>query len=167
MALYRWYPNKDALLDAVVDTALGDLRLDIPDEGAWTDRAVSAVSQLRRHLLAHRSLLALPGAAGRVTGAVLRFADDGLRLAGELGRDASSTAMVFRSLVWHTFSFVLVVDAWAADGAPDSYREAVRALGPDEAPLFTGMASEFASFDADMLFEVSTRALVGGLHSGG
>jgi AcrR family transcriptional regulator len=166
MALYRWYPNKDALLDAVVDSALGDLHLDIPVEGAWTDRAMTAVLQLRRHLLAHRSLLALPGAAGRITGAVLRFADDGLRLAGELGRDTPGTAMVFRSLVWHTFSFVLVVDAWAADGAPDSYREAVHTLSPDEAPLFTGMATEFGSFDADALFEVSTRALIGGLHAG-
>lgn len=167
MALYRWYPNKDALLDAVVDSALGDLHLDIPVEGTWSDRALSALVQLRRHLLAQRSVLALPGAAGRITSAVLRFADDGLRLAGELGRDAPGTAMVFRSLVWHTFSFVLVVDAWAADGAPDSYREAVRTLSPDDAPLFTAMATEFASFDADTLFEVSTRALVGGLHSGG
>jgi AcrR family transcriptional regulator len=165
MALYRWYPNKDALLDAVADRALGDLRLDIPVEGTWPDRAVAAVSQLRRHLLTHRSLLELPGAAGRLTSAVLRFADDGLRLAAELGRDDAGTAIVFRSLVWHTFSFVLVVDAWSADGAPESYRHALDDLQPDDAPIFVAMAAQFVTFDADALFEVSTRALVTGLHA--
>jgi AcrR family transcriptional regulator len=163
MALYRWYPNKSALLDAVVDRALGELCLDTASSGPWQERAVTMASHLRAHLNSRRALLGVPGASRRFTTAVLSAADDGLRLVRELDRGDAETVMVFRSIVWHVFSFVLVVDAWASDATPDSLRDAREALRPEDAPIFTALAAHFGIFDADALFDASTRALVAGL----
>lgn len=167
MALYRWYPSREALLDAVVDDALGGLRLPVADDGPWVDRAVDMATELRRQLIARRSLIALPGAARRFTSALLRAADDGLGLVREIVDDDAAVVTVFRSLVWHTFSFVLVVDAWTAESqsAPERFQDAVAALGPDEAPLFSALAGHFGRFDPDALFAYSTRRLVEGLHA--
>jgi AcrR family transcriptional regulator len=167
MALYRWYPNREALLDAVVERALRDLRLPVGDDGPWVDRAVTMATELRRHLVARRSLVSLPGAARRFTVALLRAADDGIALVREIVDEDADVVMVFRTIVWHTFSFVLVVDAWTAeaDDAPASFRDAVAALGSDEAPLFSALAGHFGSVDSDALFAYSTRRLVEGLYA--
>ena len=168
MALYRWFANRDALLDALVERSLGEIHLPVSADGTWDDRVYRMVGDLRRHLLGHRALLALPSASRRLTAAVLHAADDGLTLVRELGRNDVETVTIFRSLVWHVFSFTLVVDAWAeSDGtaAPASFRAVADAVDPERAPLFTSLADHFARFDADALFERSTRALIRGLRT--
>lgn len=56
MALYRHFPNRAALVDAVTDLALADV--EVPTEGRWDDRVVELHSRMRA------AVVRRPGLAG-------------------------------------------------------------------------------------------------------
>lgn len=157
MALYRWFDNRDALLDAVVDRAMTDLVLPAADEGPWEDRVLALAAAVRTHLLGHRHLLAIPSVAQRITTSMFLSADRGLDLMAEIGLDGAEAVAAYRCVFWHTVAFTTVVDE--------------SGIGPVRAPTIpTGAAptlarhlDHFATFDADALFTQSTRAMITGL----
>jgi len=75
MALYRHFPNRAALVDALTDLALADV--EVPTEGRWDDRIVELHARVRTAVLRRPGLAAeyvarppLGEHAGRVTKAL-------------------------------------------------------------------------------------------------
>lgn len=96
MSLYHHLPNKDAILDAVMELMVEEIQ--IPMEGHWIERLRAAAWSYRalamRHPGAFRLLVVRPYRTDRL----LKFCDDLLRIYQEAGLDPRSSAMLFRIL---------------------------------------------------------------------
>jgi TetR/AcrR family transcriptional regulator, tetracycline repressor protein len=65
MSLYRYYPSKGALLEAIACRVLGELRLPPPGNGDWHAHATAYARSLRAAALRHPTVFPLLASTGR------------------------------------------------------------------------------------------------------
>jgi AcrR family transcriptional regulator len=96
MAIYWYYPSKDALLDAVVEALIARLPIEPSDTGDWIDALRKLAHAYRR--LAHLHPHAFPLLATRrfATEGTWRFLEGLFELARKGGLDDRQTARFFR-----------------------------------------------------------------------
>ncbi|MBG0565182.1 TetR/AcrR family transcriptional regulator [Actinoplanes aureus] len=85
MAIYRHFPNREALLDAVADLALAGVTVP-PPSVSWDDRVREILTSVRAEALRH------PGIAAHVS-ARPPLGPHGLRLAAELNRALAESGL--------------------------------------------------------------------------
>jgi AcrR family transcriptional regulator len=98
MALYRHFPNRAALFDAVSDRALADVEL--PEDGPWDDRVVELYSRVRAAVVRRPGLA--PEFVGRPplgenAARVSRATAAALREGGATGRQVVGALQVLQS----------------------------------------------------------------------
>jgi TetR/AcrR family tetracycline transcriptional repressor len=167
-ALYSYFPDKEALLDALVDDLLGDIDPGDPTQGDWRDGLARVMDASRRLLLAHPQLvpafLARPGLGpnaarlGEVTFALLRRG----------GLDGDRAVEAFRVLLIYSLGF-------AAFQAPrletDSETRTRRveatfaALAEDRFPELRRLAGHLAAPTTDRHYHTGLRWLLDGIGS--
>lgn len=163
MAIYRYFPNKAAVLAGVVDVLLAELVIPPPSGVPWqivfreVARAYRAL--LLRHPHAIPLLASLPlsdPAAARAAGAVMAQ----LRAAGF---DAESALKTLATIT----SFVVGVAQWEVGTAP--FRAAIDGkpfpLPPDADPYLVELAPQLAEDDCDETFEFGLDVIVRGLET--
>jgi AcrR family transcriptional regulator len=163
MAIYRYFPNKAALLAGVVEVLLAELIIPPPSGIPWQTvfrevaRAYRAL--LLRHPHAIPLLAALPlsdPAAARAAGAVMAQ----LRAAGF---DAQSALKTLATIT----SYVVGVAQWEVGTAP--FRAAVDGkafpLPPDADPYLVELAPQLAEDDCEETFEFGLDVIVRGLET--
>lgn len=161
MAIYRYFPNKAALLADVVEVLLAELVIPAPSDTPWeivlrdVSRAYRAL--LLRHPHAIPLLAALPlsdPAAARAAGAVLAQ----LRAAGF---DAQSALKALATIT----SYVVGVAQWEVGTAPFRAEREGRpiALPPDADPYLIELAPQLAAADCDETFEFGLDVILRGL----
>jgi len=166
-ALYSYFPDKSALLDALLDDLLGEIP--VPSTATWQDGVVAILRDTRQLLLAHADLiplfLARPGRganAMRLGNAML----DCFAAAGVSGRLAADA---LRILLIYTLGF-------AASEAPRrGDPEGVRRIRASEAafraaehlPALRGLSHELARHPDDATFETGLRWLLAGIAGDG
>ncbi|HEX7242059.1 MAG TPA: TetR/AcrR family transcriptional regulator, partial [Longimicrobiaceae bacterium] len=155
-SLYTYFPNKTAILDAVLDAVLGGLRPPDPDTADWREGAAELMRASRRLLLAHPHLIPLfisrPGGANavRLGELTLRFLERG----GVRGRKAVGA---LRALLAYTMGSVAIEAPRAAD--PESEErlaragELIRSFPDGEVPAMRAAAEELATHPGDEDFE--------------
>jgi len=96
MAIYWYYPSKDALLDAVVEALIARLPIEPSNSGDWIDALRKLAHAYRR--LAHQHPHAFPLLATRrfATEGTWRFLEGLFELARRAGLDDRQTARFFR-----------------------------------------------------------------------
>jgi len=96
MAIYWYYPSKDALLDAVVEALIARMPIEPSDSGDWIDALRKLAHAYRR--LAHLHPHAFPLLATRrfATEGTWRFLEGLFELAHRAGLDERTTARFFR-----------------------------------------------------------------------
>jgi AcrR family transcriptional regulator len=160
MTIYHHVPNKDALLDGLVERVLTEA---VPDElpGPWSAALRSYAWSLRAALLRHPGSLPLAVTRPATTPATLQVAERALALlqdAGfELGRalDMVNTISVF--VVGHTTA---EVGANPVEG-PGSVAW-VAELDPADFPLLVQAAREGAGTSDEERFRFAVEALLSG-----
>ncbi|BBH65776.1 hypothetical protein ACTI_24610 [Actinoplanes sp. OR16] len=85
MALYRHFPNRQALLDAVADMAIGDVGEGEP-AGEWDVRLTALLTEIREVALRH------PGIAGHIA-ARPPLGENGLRLNRRIGEALAAAGL--------------------------------------------------------------------------
>jgi AcrR family transcriptional regulator len=114
MSVYRYFRDKDALLDALATEAAGDVELPV-ESADWRAR-------LRALLEEARSAIADPlgGRMGRafLTPEGLRLSEAGLAILADAGIEGDEAASAWRALWSYTFGFATFTLAGPSGGAP-------------------------------------------------
>lgn len=148
MAIYRHFEDKDALLDALVDTALADLAPAPPEAGAPIERLRQLCLDFRRALsrhpgVAHRIRATLPTLGPHVIGLI----EASLGLLHEVGVEAGEAPRTFMLLIRFVTATVEEEEQVLTDnGTEEAWREAVKqryaSLSPGAFPSVTALTVE-------------------------
>lgn len=160
MTIYLRFENKDALLQAVTNQVLSEIRLPTPT-GTWKDQVVDLASALRSQLLEGSGAAAARASLTDLPKAVLEITERGLHLMAEAGLEGAECVNAFRSIFWVTLGFALSDDnmrslplhttSLAKDGLGDAL------------PLYNKLESHFASINPDQLFQQTISNLADGI----
>lgn len=102
--LYSHVADKQALLDALVDQLLGEVR--VPPGRGWRARAIGLLQATRATLLSEPTLAMLyVQRAGRGPNAI-RLAQQGLQISADAGIPPEAAAEAFRVMIAFTVGFV-------------------------------------------------------------
>ena len=147
MSVYRYFQDKDELLDAIAAEAVGDIRL--PDAAAsWRERIAALLGEAR-------TALATPSATGgRVPRAFLtpeglRLPEAGLAILRDAGFDGAEAASAWRALWSYTFGFATFSLGPSPAEALRQARTAMAALPDDRYPVLADAGPALAAALAD------------------
>jgi len=126
-ALYRHYPSKRALLDAVAERIVVETAPDTPPEGDWAEQLRQIAGSMRRGMLAHRdgarlmATLTVPGDAA--VAAFQRLVD----LLRRAGATPDAAVVGVDTVICYVNGFT--VEEQARGGAPGERRDQGFAAG--------------------------------------
>jgi AcrR family transcriptional regulator len=154
MSLYWHVPNKDALLDGVVERILAELELDHPRDGDGMAALGAFARTFRRLILRHRNvvplLVARPLPAYR---AASRVTEQGIRALEDAGFDRQTAIRAARTLSRYVMGFTLAERP--PEGAPP----------PSDSPALDELLTSVAVDDPEDLFEFGLETLLRGLET--
>jgi AcrR family transcriptional regulator len=171
MTLYRYAPNKAALLDAVAETVLSQLKVD-PTDPDWAAQLRNVARDYRRLALAHPNvvplLVTLPLStplALRPPG-VLRSLEDVLTLLINAGFSGANALHIYRALFGFLHGHVLnelqeLVEN--PDEVDDLLRLGLHRLPIGEFPQLRSLAPVVASYEGGTELERGLDILLAGL----
>ncbi len=163
MTLYSRFANREELLGAVIGRRLEQVLDDPADNGAASsieDRLVAWAGAVRGALVGLGPLIAELRTGPAVGASIMGLTESGLAAVVDAGLDGPDAVAAFRSLFWHAVGFsVMQPQLWAhAPALLDGVR-----IDDATHPHLARLAPDLGDFDADELFERTTRALVVGL----
>lgn len=138
--LYTYFPNKEALLDALAERALSALQIEINDTLPWELCLKQWLEGLRRTLKNQPELMFLIGMAGTAP-STLRLLDSMARLIASSGVERASAVQHAQGLLWTVMGFTLfelqasdpkVVQQLRQAGDHDQYRNVMQHLAVEQ-----------------------------------
>jgi len=165
MTLYHYLPNKNALLDGIVERVMAQAETRFAN-GPWEQALTSYARSLRATLLRHPGAVLLVATRPAVTPETLRAAERGLTLlcgAGfPVGRALNTLNALTLFVIAHAASEVSTVAVNAAAGSQDY----VASLDEREFPLLSTAARTSAGTDDSTRFEFAIATFIRGLTPG-
>jgi TetR/AcrR family transcriptional regulator, tetracycline repressor protein len=165
-ALYSYFPNKEALLDALIDDLLGGIDPGDPAEGDWRDGLVRVMDSTRRLLLAHPQLvpvfLARPGLGPNAA----RLGEITFTLLRRGGLEGARAVEAFRVLLIYSLGFAAFQAPRLRTDSPARTRrvEATFAsLAEGSFPEMRRLAGHLAAPTTDRHFHTGLRWLLDGI----
>lgn len=165
MAVYRYFPDKAALLDALADRAMEGIDPPMPRGAGWQVRARGVAQRYRARLLASPALV--QWLLGRVTVSpgALRQYDAALAIVRESGLSDRDVVRVVDATVSYVLGFAAIEVARQGLGAQErGYRALApwfQQLSPRALPALVALASHAGDFD-DELFDFGLDLLLAG-----
>jgi TetR/AcrR family tetracycline transcriptional repressor len=165
-ALYTYVPDKEALLDALLDDLLGDIDGGDPTEGDWRDGLARVMDSSRRLLLDHPQLapvfLSRPGLGPNAA----RLGEITFELLRRGGVEGERAVEAFRVLLIYSLGFA-AFQAPRRRGDPDARSARAEAtfaaLPEDQFPLLRQLAGPLAGPTTDQHFSTGLRWLLDGI----
>ena len=111
MSLYHYFPNKDALLDGIVEALLLGIELPAADAGSWDERALRMARSLRTVALQHPNAVPLMVTRPFATADALRPCNAAFEVLAETGLSTEQVLIAFRTIVAYVLGFVMMESA--------------------------------------------------------
>jgi TetR/AcrR family tetracycline transcriptional repressor len=159
MAVYRYFRDKDELLDAMLGAAADGVTIP-PERGPWREQMSELLHEVRRTLGTHSSALGLPAGRVLLSAGGLRISDAGLRILGRAGLEPREAAQAWGAL----FGYAVGFPTFESDAR--QARVAIAGLPEDEYPALSAAAEAFvASGESEAQFEYGLECLLDGLEA--
>jgi AcrR family transcriptional regulator len=160
MSLYKYFANREALLDAVAEHTFGLFETSMPAIGTWQERLLAWLRALQQHLDEYPTMLKVIGWEGRVSGAWVRVIAPVAQLLKEQGLQDERQAVV---LVWFMSSVMGLLRTETMD-AP-AYRQkyslsALDKVSHQEQQAFLSLLPFLPTTDREQVMEFGLRQLV-------
>jgi AcrR family transcriptional regulator len=161
MALYRYFPNKQELIDAAVDIAAPHIELPVPGGAPWKQQLADMARALFHAGRTHPTLarerfdrpLQSPGA--------IRITDRAVALLLEAGLDGRDAVAAFKALLIHTLGAAAAAASESRPQVRSSASERHANLPAEEVPAMSAVATEFtAALGGEQAFEFGLAALL-------
>ncbi|MGW4244532.1 TetR/AcrR family transcriptional regulator C-terminal domain-containing protein [Nocardia sp. NPDC004722] len=166
MTLYHYVPNKDALLDGMVERVMSQADVGFAD-GPWATALTDYARALRVALLEHPGVLPLVATRPAVTPNTLRTAERGLAMLVRSGFELGAALDALNSLtlfvIAHSNSEVRIAPVNEAGDAGSV--EFLKSLDEEEFPLIIEAARTGVGTDDNARFEYAIAAIVRGFAS--
>jgi TetR/AcrR family tetracycline transcriptional repressor len=169
-ALYTYFPDKAAILDAVLDDLLGDVKL--PQRGSdWREALASVMSSYRRVLLTRPGLIVLTVSRPMYGPNALRLREDMLTSLRRGGLDDDDAVSAFLALFAYTTGFVAFETA-RVPGRHDADERAHghrlhASLPPSTFPSTRALAGRLAKRPGDHEFKRGLHGVIDGFATAG
>lgn len=167
MSLYRHVPNKDALLDGVVELVI--LEIDVPAgiDGDWKEAIRHVLRSYRRAAHSHPNAFPLVTVRPLNTPEALRRLDANFEILRQAGFDESTAIVAFHTLAGYTRGFALEEVTGRALGAQplDAKHVDPRSLPADEFPRISELGPLLVDADRDAEFERGLDLILTGLEA--
>ncbi|MDP1818320.1 MAG: TetR/AcrR family transcriptional regulator C-terminal domain-containing protein [Acidimicrobiales bacterium] len=151
MSLYDHVPNKEALLDGVVETVMAELEVPACDSGPWEERASRIARSLRAVAKRHPKCIPLLVARPFATGRSLGPCEAAFGSLTEAGLDREHALIAFRTILAYVLGFLTTESAGFFGGVGPEYdQDALLQLG---LPNLAGLVPHLAGRDADADFD--------------
>jgi AcrR family transcriptional regulator len=166
MALYRYFPSKNDLMDAAIEVAAPEVELPEPGAAPWKDQLAGLARALFEAGLRHPSVarerfdrpLQSPGA--------MRVTDRAIALLLEAGLSKRDAVAAFKALLVHALGAAAFA---ASESRPDVKQSASArhaSVPADEMPAMAAVANELtAALGGDQAFELGLTALLDGIEA--
>ncbi|MDQ3979029.1 MAG: TetR/AcrR family transcriptional regulator C-terminal domain-containing protein [Actinomycetota bacterium] len=169
MSVYHYVPNKDAVLEGLVEAVLSEIEIPPPESGTWAERAAQMARSLRMVALRHPACVPLLLTRPFSTERALRPCEAAFGALREGGLDTEQALIAFRTTVAYVLGFVMLESAGffgmlGPDRDPDELLELGMPCLAEIAPHLKGRDRE-ADFNAGLrVVELGTvSALLEGL----
>ncbi|HEX2192308.1 MAG TPA: TetR/AcrR family transcriptional regulator C-terminal domain-containing protein [Acidimicrobiales bacterium] len=151
MSLYHHVPNKEALLDGVVEAVMAEMEVPDPESGPWEERASRMARSLRAVAMRHPGCIPLLVTRPFATGPSLGPCEAAFGILAEAGLDPEHALIAFRTILAYVLGFVTMESAGFFGGVGPEYdRDALLELGlPNLARLVPHLAGRDVDADFD------------------
>lgn len=161
MAVYRYFPNKAAVLAGVVEVLLAELVIPPPSNVPWSDVFRDVSRAYRALLLRHPHAIPLLGALPLTDPAAASAAGSVMALLRAAGFDAESALRTLATIT----SYVVGIAQWEVGTAPLRAEGRDVTLPPDADPYLVELLPQLAEDDCDETFEFGLDVIVRGLEA--
>lgn len=160
MSLYKYFPNREALLDALAEHTFALFENSMPTAGNWEERLLGWLRSLQQHMDRYPTMLKVIGWEGRLSGAWVKVIAPVAQLLSEQGLRGERLAF---ALVWFMSSAMGFLRTETLD-AP-AYRQqfslgALDGLDPRQQQTFLALLPYLPSTDRAQVMEFGLRQLV-------
>jgi len=165
MALYHYFPSKDALIDAIVEAVVGEMGA--PSEaGSWEERLRERFRSYRRLAQAHPHVFPLVGKRAVKNPEALAPVEQILEILRDAGFSPYHALHSFRTLSSYAFGYALTeIVGFALEPSADgtAARFDVRTVDPERFPRMREVAPHVVACDHDVEFDLGLDLILAGL----
>ena len=163
MSVYHYVPNKDAVLEGLVELVLSEIEIPPPDAGIWVERAARMARSLRHVTLRHPASVPLLVTRTFATERALRPCEAAFEALREGGLDTEQALVAFRTTVAYVLGFVMMESAgFFGMLGPDRDPGELLELGM---PCLADLAPHLHDRDRDADFDAGLRVVELGIVS--
>lgn len=157
MSLYHHVPNKDALLDGIVEAVLREIEVPGVDDGPWDERLLLMARSFRFAARRHPHCTPLLVTRTFTSASALRPCEAAFEVLAEAGLDVDQSLIAFRTVVAYVLGFVTMESAGFFGGVGrDRPGDELLELG---LPRLAALAPHLAERDIDADFDQGLRAI--------
>jgi TetR/AcrR family tetracycline transcriptional repressor len=161
MALYKYFPSRDALMNALAEHTFSLLVAPMPAAGEWQERLLGWLRAIHAHVEKYPTTLKVIGWEGHLSGAWVRVVAPVAQLLDEQGLKGERLAFVLAWFISSTMGFLLVETAEST-----SYRQhfsfgVLDGLPEAEQKTFMNLLPMMPRIDYRQVVEFGLQRLVG------
>jgi AcrR family transcriptional regulator len=164
MALYRYFPSKNDLMDAAIDLATPEIGLPEPGAAPWKEQLAGLARALFQAGLRHPSLARERFDRPLQSAGAMLVTDRAIALMLEAGLSKRDAVAAFKALLVHTLGAAAFA---ASEGRPEVQKNASKrhaTVPAEEVPTMAAVADELtAALGGDQAFELGLAALLDGI----
>ncbi len=164
MALYRYFPSKNDLVDAAVEIAAPEVHLPQPSAGPWKEQLARLARQLYRAGVRHPSIAWARFERPLQSPAAMRVTDRAIALLLDAGLTKADAVAAFKALLVLTFGAAAFTASEARPEVRQTAGQRHQTVPADTFPAMAAVAAELtAALGGNQAFELGLTALLDGI----